>query len=186
MQVLVVALNPERGEEECAITINALLHNPKLGQAGATLASNLFRNGCSSAVTTCTYCCHLGSPRRKNILFFKKWDEMYYGCIFGGLTSLSYTSYLISEMSWNFYGWKSLTLWNFFSFCQHFMKLYLRNKGQGFPPPSCVYSSNNQICVLTFPGCMPPTPLLLLGSVITPIAPDKQSTQTWKVFIRQK
>ena len=35
MQVLVVALNPERGEEECAITINALLHNPKLGQAAA-------------------------------------------------------------------------------------------------------------------------------------------------------
>ena len=34
MQVLVVALNPERGEE-CAITINALLHNPKLGQAAA-------------------------------------------------------------------------------------------------------------------------------------------------------
>ena len=62
MQVLVVALNPERGEEECAITINALLHNPKLGQAGATLASNLFRNGCSkdyiesqrSAITRCT------------------------------------------------------------------------------------------------------------------------------------
>ena len=72
MQVLVVALNPERGEEECAITINALLHNPKLGQAAAqhlqaiyseTVAAAPLQGALSLGVS--------GSPRRKNNHFLK-------------------------------------------------------------------------------------------------------------------
>ena len=102
MQVLVVALNPERGEEECAITINALLHNPKLGQAAAQHLQAIYSETVAAAPLHLVL--SLGVATKKKYSFLKKWDEMYYGCIFGGLTSLSYTSYLNTEKTESFYG----------------------------------------------------------------------------------
>ena len=69
MQVLVVALNPERGEEECAITINALLHNPKLGQAAAQHLQAIYSETVAAALLHLVL--SLGVATKEKYSFFK-------------------------------------------------------------------------------------------------------------------